>query len=120
VHRNTVLQCDSDEISKAWLMAHHPVDTMALFAVLAACACNAPDAASIDGPPGVMRLALCAHEGTPTATGSGPDGALDTSHVYAIALTGFCSNLLELIVTIEDPLASPFLDHSGVILAHVP
>jgi hypothetical protein len=61
----------------------------------------------------------CAREGASSVTGSGPAGSLDTSHVYVSALTGFCPDELEMIVTSDDPLAWPYLGDSGVIFAQI-
>lgn len=66
-----------------------------------------------------MRSVSCAREGTSSVTGSGPAGSLAGSHVYALALTGFCGNVLEMIVTSDDPLAWPYLDDSVEIFAQI-
>lgn len=104
-------------------MAHRSALATVLFAALAACGDTAPDAppidASIDAPIDAMRSVICAREGTSSVTGSGPSGSLGASHVYALGLTGFCQDSLVLVVTIDDPLASPYLSSSGVILAPV-
>jgi len=78
---------------------------------------DAPDAP--DEPDAAVRWVVCAREGTSSVTGTGPAGSLAQSHVYVHALSGFCPDMLALIVTPEDPLATPYLDDSGVIYAEV-
>jgi hypothetical protein len=99
-------------------MVHRPVDATALLAVLSACAYLAPDTAAPPHAP--MRSVECTYQGTSTVTGSGPDGSFDTSHVYALAVDRGCEDLLELIVTTDDPLAYPYLDNTVLIFARLP
>lgn len=97
----------------------------ALILVLASCGGDHPGPPATDAPvgmdatPDASRSPLCASEGTSVVSGSGPDGLLDGRHVHALVLTGFCSDELQLIVTTEDALATPYLDHSGEIHALV-
>jgi len=67
-----------------------------------------------------MRSVVCSREGTSSVTGSGPAGSLEGNHVYAQGLTGFCPDALVLIVTTDDPLATPYLDDRVEIHAQVP
>lgn len=66
-----------------------------------------------------MRRVVCARAGTSSVTGTGPGGSLDTSHAYAHVVTGFCPDSLVMVVTVDEPLAFPYLATSGVIRAQV-
>jgi hypothetical protein len=105
-------------------VAHRSAHAAALLAVLGACGAPARDGSSIDAaidaPIDAMRSVVCARAGTSSVTGTGPGGSLDTSHVYSHVVTGFCPDTLVLIVTVDDPLAWPYLAKSGVIRAQVP
>lgn len=101
-------------------MIRRDLGVAALFTLLAACGGSAEHAAPIDGASDALRSPLCAREGTSSVAGTGPAGSLDASHVYARAFSGFCPDELMLIVTIDDRLATPYLEGSGVIRAPVP
>jgi hypothetical protein len=100
-------------------VAHRCVHATALSAALAACSSDAPDGIPSDAPLDPVRSEVCAHQGTSSVTGTGPAGSLGPGRIYAIALSGFCSDALILIITTEAPLAYPYFDGTGVILAPV-
>lgn len=113
-------------------MAHRVRLPAALIAVLSSCTGGASGGPPSDaagespgdapsGPPGDgARSVVCAREGTSLVAGSGPAGGLEASHVYAYGEDGFCPDTLHLVLTTDDPLATPYLDGSGVIRAQLP
>jgi hypothetical protein len=74
----------------------------------------------VDAALDVMRSPLCEREGTSSVTGAGPAGSLDGTHAYAVAFSGFCPYEVDLVLTVEDRLATPYLDGSVVIVALIP
>jgi len=87
----------------------------AVFAVVAACGNDhdgSPDDAALDAAVSPTSSVVCPRAGTSSVTGTGPSGPLDTHHVYARAVTGFCSDELVLLITNDEPLTYPYRDDS--------
>jgi hypothetical protein len=87
------------------------------WAVLAACGKDTAGAASDADAP---RSVVCSAAGVASVAGTGPSGALDAQHVYALAASGSCPDALVLVVTAEDPLAWPYRADSVAIDVPLP
>lgn len=81
---------------------------------------TAPTAPIPDAGPPLMRWLSCEHQGTSSASGSGPAGPLLGYRVYAGVVSGFCPLSLSLTVAPEAPLSYPFLDGTIRIWAPLP